>query len=130
VLTALPNPVVTEIRPDPVKVGTALEREVEVAAEALAGVILKRTLFALGVVWKLVPVIVTGVPAVPIVGVKPVIVGAAELLIVNTLALVAEPPGVDTPIEPVLAPAGTVAIIWVAVDDTTAAVVPLNATVF
>jgi len=118
------------MRPDPVKVGTALERELEVAAEALPGVKLKRRLLALGVVAKLVPVIVTGVPAVAIDGVKLVIVGAAVLPIVNTVALAAEAPGVVTPIGPVVAPAGTVATICVAVDDTTGAVVPLNATVF
>ena len=40
-LVARPYCVLTEIGPDPVKVGTTVEREVEVAAEALPRVILK-----------------------------------------------------------------------------------------
>jgi hypothetical protein len=62
------------------------------------------------VVWKFVPVIVTGVPAAPIVGVKLVMVGALlEDVTVNGLPLVAEPDGVVTAIVPVVAPDGTVA---------------------
>jgi hypothetical protein len=57
---------------------------------------------------KFVPVIVTPVPAGPIVGVKPVIVGALPPT-VKLLALVAVPPGVVTLSGPVVAPAGTVA---------------------
>jgi len=56
---------------------------------------------------KLVPPIVTLVPTGPLVGEKPVIVGA--LTTVNALALVAVPPGVVTRSGPVVAPAGTVA---------------------
>ena len=54
---------------------------------------------------KLVPVIVTTVPAGPLAGVKPVIAGATAKL----LALVAVPAGVVTLSGPVVAPAGTVA---------------------
>ena len=57
---------------------------------------------------KFVPVIVTLVPAGPLVGVKPVIVGALAA-IVKLLALVAVPPAVATLSGPVVAPAGTVA---------------------
>jgi hypothetical protein len=56
---------------------------------------------------KFVPLIVTLVPTGPLVGVKPVIVGAVTT--VNALALVAVPPGVVTLSGPVVAPAGTVA---------------------
>jgi hypothetical protein len=54
---------------------------------------------------KLVPLIVTVVPAPPLVGVKPVIVGTTLKLV----ALVAVPAGVVTPSGPVVAVAGTVA---------------------
>ena len=54
---------------------------------------------------KFAPVIVTLVPAGPLVGVKLVIIGATEKFV----ALVAVPPGVVTPSGPVVAPVGTVA---------------------
>ena len=57
---------------------------------------------------KLVPLIVTLVPAGPLVGVNPVIVGALGA-IVKVLALLAVPSGVVTLTGPVVAPAGTVA---------------------
>ena len=57
---------------------------------------------------KFVPLIVTLVPAGPLVGVKLVIVGALALT-VKLLALVAVPPGAVTLTGPVAAPAGTVA---------------------
>ena len=57
---------------------------------------------------KFVPLIVTLVPAGPLVGVKLVIVGALAVT-VKLLALVAVPPGVVTLSGPVVAPAGTVA---------------------
>ena len=71
----------------------------------LAGVPLKVTS---AVPVKFVPLIVTMVPAGPLVGVKPVIVGALAPT-VKLLALVAVPPGVVTLSGPVVAPAGTVA---------------------
>ena len=57
---------------------------------------------------KFVPLIVTLVPAGPLVGVNPVIVGAL-VAIVKLLALVAVPAGVVTLSVPVVAPAGAVA---------------------
>ena len=57
---------------------------------------------------KFVPLIVTLVPADPLVGVKLVIVGALAVT-VKLLALVAVPPGVVTLSVPVVAPAGTLA---------------------
>jgi len=75
---------------------------------------LKRILFSLCVVAKFVPVIVTGTPASPIVGVNPVMLGALGLPTVKELLLVADPEGEVTLIGPVVAPAGTVATILVA----------------
>ena len=74
-------------------------------------------------------VMVTVVPAGPTVGVKPVIVGSTAAS-ANDVLLVAEPLGVVTVIVPVVAPAGTVVSIWLAVDDVAVAVTPLNCTVF
>ena len=62
---------------------------------------------------KFVPLIVTLVPTGPLAGVKLVIVGPLAVT-VNALALVAVPPAVVTLIDPVVAPAGTVASIDVA----------------
>jgi hypothetical protein len=64
---------------------------------------------------KFVPLIVTLVPTGPLVGVKPVIVGAG--ITVKLVALVAVPPGVVTRSGPVVAPVGTVA--WIAVAEVT-----------
>ena len=55
---------------------------------------------------KFVPLIVTLVPATPLVGVKLVIVGKGSTT--NVLALAAVPPGVVTLSGPVVAPVGTV----------------------
>ena len=57
---------------------------------------------------KLVPLIVTLVPGGPLVGAKPVIVGAFAPT-VKLLALVAVPPGPVTLTGPVVAPPGTAA---------------------
>jgi hypothetical protein len=62
---------------------------------------------------KFVPVIVTIVPTGPKVGVNDVIVGTPVLVTVNLWELQAVPPGVVTQIFPVVAPLGTVAVIWV-----------------
>ena len=58
---------------------------------------------------RLVPVITTLAPMEPLFGEKLVIVGAWTT--VKLLALVAVPPGVVTEMVPVVAPAGTVAVI-------------------
>ena len=58
---------------------------------------------------RFVPVMTTLVPTGPLVGLKLVIVG--ELMTVKLLALGAVPPGAVTAIAPVVAPAGTVAVI-------------------
>src|SRR6266481_1723187 len=81
---------------------------------------------------KLLPVTVTLVPTTPIVGVKLVIVGGAfpAAVTVKDVAVVKVPAGVVTTIGPVVAPDGTVAIIWFAVADVTVAVELLKETVF
>jgi hypothetical protein len=76
---------------------------------------------------KFVPLIVTLVPAGPLVGVKLAIVGGGTT--VNALLLVAVPPGVVTLSGPVVAPAGTVAWIDVAEVTEKLALTVLNATV-
>ena len=55
---------------------------------------------------KVVPLMITSVPTLPLVGVKLVILGAT----VNVAELVADPPAVVTEIFPVFAAAGTVAV--------------------
>ena len=74
---------------------------------------------------KFVPVIATLVPVVPVVGVKLVIVGAVGVT-VKALGEAALPPGVVTRIEPVVAPAGTLVVIWVALFTVKVAEVPLK----
>jgi hypothetical protein len=79
---------------------------------------------------KFVPEIATDVPATPIVGEKPVMLGGCGAVTVNDAALVAEPAGLVTAIGPVVAPVGTVTTMLVVVDDVIVAAVPLNVTVF
>jgi hypothetical protein len=76
---------------------------------------------------KLVPVIVTPVPDCPVVGVKLEIVGAG-CVTVKFEDEVAVPPGVVTEIVPVVAAAGTVVVIWVALATVKGAAIPLKAT--
>ncbi len=76
---------------------------------------------------KLVPLIVTLVPTGPVTGLNEVTVGGA--LTVKFEAEVAEPPGVVTPIGPVVAPLGTVVVIAVPAELTVnVAAVPLKVT--
>jgi hypothetical protein len=77
-----------------------------------------------------VPVIVTDVPATPVVGLKLVIVGVAETVTVKDDPLVADPLGLVTPIVPVVAPDGTVTVSAVVDADVIDADVPLKVTVF
>lgn len=77
---------------------------------------------------KLVPVIVTGVPTTPLVGLKLEIVGAGAGFTVNEVAEVTVPPGAVTEIVPELAPVGTeVLMCWSSV-TVNVAVVPPNLT--
>ena len=127
-LTAVPRGVLTVLLPEPASDGTDVVREVEVAAVIVVAVILKLVRSFGGRGSKFVPLIVTDVPARPIAGVNPVIVGV-RLATVNAVALVAEPPGAVTPMVPVVAPAGTVTINFDELALETVAAVPLNVTV-
>ena len=75
---------------------------------------------------KLVPLIVTLVPTGPLAGVKLVTVGG--LMTVKLAALLAVPAEVVTLIGPLVAPAGTVAVIVVAEATVKLALAPLNST--
>jgi hypothetical protein len=74
---------------------------------------------------RLAPVMVTVVPTGPEVGMKPETVGPVT---VKLEALVAVPPGVVTPIDPVVAPLGTTVVIWVSELTVKVAAAPLNVT--
>jgi hypothetical protein len=80
---------------------------------------------------KFVPVMTTEVPTGPEVGTNEVIVGAAAAPVtVKSWLLVAVPLGVVTVIRPVVAPVGTMAVIWVpeGFDENVVAFVRLNLT--
>src|SRR6266571_3042007 len=77
---------------------------------------------------KFVPVIVTGVPTAPEVGLRLLMVGEEVVATVNVTLLLATPPTVTTTL-PVVAPVGTRAAILVALQLVGAAAVPLNVTV-
>jgi len=125
-LVPVPAGVVTLILPVTAPTGTvALIWVAEVTAK-LAPTPPNRTAVA---PVKAVPVIVTEVPVLPLVGENEEILGAA-LVTVKFVALVAVPPGVVTVIRPVVAPDGTFVSIRVpwgfTVND--AAATPLNRT--
>ena len=78
---------------------------------------------------KFVPVIVTPAPTKPLAGEKLLMVGVALAIeTVKLLADVAVPPAVVTEIVPLVAPAGTEVVIWVALVMVKVAAVPLNLT--
>src|SRR4030095_8979780 len=105
--------------------GVALE------APTSAGLMFAVTRLSAGVVWKLVPVIVNGVPVTPMVGVKPAMVGAPlSARTVNGAEVVADPAGDVTPIGPVVALPGTTVASWVALAAEIVAGTPLKVTVF
>jgi hypothetical protein len=119
--------ILTEISPVVDPAGTVTERVVAVEAVTVAAVLLNLTMLFPGVVLKSVPVIVTGAPIKPEVGVKEVIVW---WMTVKSSADDADTPPVPTEIFPVVAPEGTVVEILVLVDEITVADTPLNSTVF
>src|SRR5712692_3432121 len=123
-LTAVPTGVVTEMCPERAPVGTLVVSVVVAAELTAANAGLNRILLLAGDTSKFVPVMVTAVPAVPMVGVNPVMVGAPTTppaVTANGVLLVADPVGVVTVIGPVVAPAGTVTTRWVAVAEVTVA---------
>ena len=75
---------------------------------------------------KLVPVIVTTAPTAPLAGLKFVIVGVGNTT--KSVTLVPVTPPTLTEIFPVVAPAGTTAVILVVDEAETVAVTPLNFT--
>src|SRR5258706_538097 len=75
---------------------------------------------------RLEPLIVTEVPTGPLVGENDEIVGAP--MTVNVAPLVSAPPGVVTLIFPVVAFAGTMAVILLSELTVNVALVPLNST--
>jgi len=122
-LLAVPPAVVTLIGPVEAPLGTVAAIEVDEFTVKPALTPLNRT--ALAPV-KLVPLMVTIVPTPPLVGEKLVIVGGG--MTVKLPALLAVPPGVVTLSGPLVAPAGTVAVIVVAEPTVKLALVPLNRT--
>lgn len=127
----MPRGVATEMGPEPVSVGTVVFKLVVVANVMLLTELLNLRLFLEGTVSKFVPVTVTAVDDVPILGVNPVIVGApVEEVTVNTESLVSEPVGETIPIVPVVAPAGTVVVNFVVLADITVAETPLKVMAF
>ena len=129
-LIAVPIGVPTRIRPDPAFAGTAVVIWVLVALLAFANTVLNRTWFLLATVSKFDPLIVTTVPATPIVGVNELIVGPTmPAVTVKLWPLAAVLTLTVTEIVPVAAPLGTVTVSRDVVAAVTTAVVPLNLTV-
>src|SRR5205814_2357754 len=108
-LLAVPPGVVTLIGPLVAPAGTVVVIAVAELTVKLALTLLNSTAVA---PLKLVPLMVTLVPTGPLLGVKLVIVGG--LMTVELAALLAVPSEVVTLIGPLVAPAGTVAVIAVA----------------
>jgi hypothetical protein len=79
------------------------------------------------VVLKFVPVITTGAPIAPLLGVKLVMVGVGTIKFAELVPVI---PLTMTEIGPEVAPNGTEVVILVVDDAVTAAAVPLNVTVF
>jgi hypothetical protein len=123
VLDAAPAALVTLILPVVAVEGTVAviwvgESIVKVAPAALNATALD--------VSKLVPVMTTEVPEMPLPGVKPVTVGGTATT--KLVALVAVPPGAVSVIFPVVVPAETVAVTWVEETTVNDAALPLNFT--
>jgi hypothetical protein len=94
----------------------------------VAAVPLKVTVLVPCVAPKFVPVIVTGVATGPELGLRLVMVGPPATVTVNVTPLLAKPPTVTTTL-PVVAPAGTGAVMLVALQLVGVAAVPLKVTV-
>ena len=126
VLVTEPAGVVTLIGPVVAPAGTVAVILVALTTLNVAATPLKVTLVA---PVKFVPVIVTVVPTGPNVGVNEAIVGApAAVVTLKFCELQSLPPGVVTQIFPVVAPVGTVAVIFVAESTVKFAETPWNVT--
>ena len=115
---------VTEIGPVVAPAGTVAVIRVFEFTVNVALVPLKRTRFT---PVKPTPVMTTEVPITPLVGLNDVIANAPPVT-VKLVALVAVPPGVETLMGPVVAPAGTVAVMCVFDATVNVAFVLLNVT--
>lgn len=124
-LVALPAEFVTVILPVVAPVGTvAVMRVAELTVKVAAATPLKRTEV---VPAKFAPVMVTVEPTGPVSGLNEVIVGVC--VTTKSFALVPVPTPLVIVIFPVVAPAGTTAVIWVSELSVKVAFVPLNFTV-
>ena len=125
-LAAVPPQVVTLIGPLRAPAGTAAVICTALSTEKLAAVPLKRTAVA---PMKPAPMMVTEVPTGPAAGLKNTTAGAgAGAVTVNCLGLAAVPPAVVTVTRPVVAPAGTVAVICAALSTEKLAAAPPKVT--
>lgn len=124
-LVAVPLGVVTEIGPVVAPEGTVALIRVALCTVKVAETPLKRTAVA---PVKFVPLIWTEVPTGPLVGLNDVIVGAPVVVTVKFVELVAVPSGLVTAIVPVVAPDGTVAVIFCALSIVNVADAPLKVT--
>jgi hypothetical protein len=114
---------VTTIFPDVAPLGTGTTMLVEVQVVGVPVIALNVTVLDPWLAPKFAPVIVTEVPRGPDVGLMLVMLGA--VITVKLTPLLATPPTVTTT-GPVVAPAGTGAMMLVALQFDTVAVVPLN----
>lgn len=117
---------VTEIGPVVAAAGTDVVMDVLVAAVTTADTPLNNTRLPLVSELKLLPLMVTTVPAGPVTGVKSVITGGCNT--VKTFALVAIKPSTTTARVPVTAPFGTTTLNEVEDALVMLATVPLNVT--
>src|SRR5260370_20577973 len=124
-LLETPAPVTPEL-PVVAAVGTGTTILVSLQLVGVAGIPLNPTVLVPCVAPKFNPVMVTEVPAGPIFGLRPVRTGA--FVTVKATPLLASPPTVTTTF-PVVAPRGTSAVIFVALQLVGEAAVPLNVTV-
>lgn len=114
---------VNEMGPVPAPAGTEVVMLVAVDAVTTAGMPLNSTILLAGVVLKFVPVMVTVVPAIPPVGLNPVMVGVGKT--VKLPELVTVTPLTVAVITPDTALGGTVTVKLVEVDAVTTAVLLL-----
>lgn len=122
-LVPVPARVVTAIMPVVAPAGTVAVICVSELTVKFAAVPLKVTAVA---PVKFRPVMTTDVPAAPPAGVKLVIYGPT----VKVPVLVTVPPGAVTAIVPVVAPVGTLVVIWVSETTVNRAALPLKLTDF
>jgi hypothetical protein len=124
-LVPVPDGVVTVMAPVEAPVGTVAVIWVAELTVNVAVVPANRTAVA---PVKFVPVMTTEVPGAPLVGEKPVTVGAGVAVTSKLVELVPVPAGFTTEMAPSVAPVGTVAVICVAELTVNVEFVPLKRT--